>query len=78
MTVAVALASGALDSVKPVVSGEGVLLAGDAVPAGDAADEADEDEAAPVGDGPAEPLGDGVHAEAATATLTASRANPRD
>ena len=78
MTVAVALASGALDSVKPVVSGEGVLLAGDAVPAGDGADEADVDEAAPVGDGPAEPLGDGVHAEAATATLTASRANPRD
>lgn len=78
MTVAVALASGALDSVKPVVSGEGVLLTGDAVPAGDGADEADEDEAAPVGDGPAEPLGDGVHAEAATATLTASRANPRD
>lgn len=78
LTVAVALASGALDSVKPVVSGAGVLLAGEAVPAGDGADEADEDEAAPVGDGPAEPLGDGVHAEAATATLTASRANPRD
>lgn len=78
LTVAVALGSGALDSVNPVVSGEGVLLAEDAVPEGEGAGEADEDEAAPVDDGAAEPLGDGVHAETATATLTASRANPRD
>ncbi len=75
LTVAVAFGSGVLDSVKPVVSGEAVLLAWEAVADGDGAEV---DEEVPVGDGAAELPGDGVHAEAATATLTASRANPRD
>ncbi|MGJ3192826.1 hypothetical protein [Paenarthrobacter sp. FR1] len=64
-----ALGTGAV-SVLPVVSGVGVALEG----AGDVVDDCEE---APVGDGAAEPLGDGVHAEAATATVAASRANPR-
>ncbi|WP_256212859.1 hypothetical protein [Arthrobacter sp. yr096] len=70
-TVAVVPGAGVADSVKPVVSGTG----DDAEPAGDDADDGVD---VPVGDGAAEPSDDGVHAEAATATPTASRANPRD
>ncbi|WP_315973383.1 hypothetical protein [Paenarthrobacter sp. JL.01a] len=81
LTVAVAFGSGVVDSVKPVVSGEGSLLGDEALPVGDTLPDGDGvevDEDAPDDDGAAEPPVDGVHAEAATATLTASRANPRD
>ncbi|WP_348651494.1 hypothetical protein [Paenarthrobacter nitroguajacolicus] len=78
LTVAVASGAGAPDSVAPVVWGDAVLPPEEAVPVGVEVDEAGDDEELPEADGAAEPLGDGVHAEAATATLTASRANPRD
>ncbi|MGO4432647.1 hypothetical protein AB4Y88_04890 [Paenarthrobacter sp. RAF9] len=69
-----------------VASGAGAVVPGDAVAedvaepdgVGAALDEDEDDaEAASLGDGAAEPPVDGVQAEAATATLTASRANPR-
>lgn len=74
-TVAVVSGAGAGDSVNVVVSGEAV----DPETDGDGVDVAWVDaEAAPDVDGAAVPPGDGVHADAAKATLTASRANPRD
>lgn len=73
-TVAVASGAGWGVSVNAVVSGEAVEPEGD-----DGVGAAvDDGEDALVSDGAAVPPGDGVHAEAAKATLTASRANPRD
>jgi len=73
-TVAVASGTGAVVPVEAVAEGaaepDGVAAALDVA--------GDDVEAAPLGDGAAEPPVDGVQAEAATATLTASRANPRD
>lgn len=74
-TVAVASCAGVADSVGAVVPGEAVEPAPEVDGVGVEAGEADEE---PDADGAAEPPGDGVHAEAAKATLTASRANPRD
>ncbi|XBO25200.1 hypothetical protein ABI796_08040 [Paenarthrobacter aurescens] len=75
LTVAVASGAGAGVSVKVVVSGEAVEPETEVDGVGDACVDAD---AAPGVEGAAEPPGDGVHAEAAKATLAASRANPRD
>ncbi|WP_429390632.1 hypothetical protein [Paenarthrobacter sp. TE4293] len=71
-TVAVAPGAGVADAVDAAVPAADAELE----PVGD--DDADDGDEESVGEGAAEPPGDGVHAEAATATLTASRANPRD
>ena len=73
-TVAVASGAAAGVSVNEVVSGDAVEPEAD----DDGVGVADDGEEALVADGAAEPPGDGVHAEAAKATLTASRVNPRD
>jgi hypothetical protein len=74
-TVAVASGAGAGVSVNVVVSGEAVEPEAE----DDGVDVAWVDAEAGLGvDGAAEPPGVGVHAVAAKATLTASRANPRD
>ncbi|MGR0160944.1 hypothetical protein [Paenarthrobacter nitroguajacolicus] len=75
-TVAVASGAGAGDSVAEVDSGEAVEPEADV----DGVDVVVVDDGVEVleADGAAEPPGDCVHAEAAKATLTASRANPRD
>ncbi|VXB62749.1 hypothetical protein ARTHRO9V_160413 [Arthrobacter sp. 9V] len=75
LTVAVVSGAGAGVSVKVVVSGEAVDPDAEDDGVGVAWVDA---EAVPGVDGDAEPPGDGVHADAAKATLTASRANPRD
>lgn len=74
-TVAVVSGAGAGVSVNVVVSGEAVEPEAEDDGVGAAWVDA---EAVPDVDGAAEPPGDGVHADAAKATLTASRANPRD
>ncbi len=74
LTVAVASGAAAGVSVNEVVSGEAVEPEAD----DDGVGVADDGEEALEADGAAEPPGDGVHADAAKATLTASRANPRD
>ncbi|WP_309074317.1 hypothetical protein [Paenarthrobacter sp.] len=73
-TVAVASGTGAGVSVNEVVSGEAVVPESD----DDGVGVADDGEEELVADGAAVPPGDGVQAEAAKATLTASRVNPRD
>nr|WP_314326379.1 hypothetical protein [Paenarthrobacter ilicis] len=75
LTVAVEPGTGA---AEPLV-GAGVTVAeADDADVGALALEVVPADGEPLGDDPALVSGAGVHAEAATATLTASRANPRD
>ncbi|MFJ6454162.1 MULTISPECIES: hypothetical protein [Micrococcaceae] len=76
-TVAVAPGAGVADSVAVAVSGADADAEAEPDPDAAGVDGVDCDEAS-VGEGAAEPPEGGVHAEAATATLAASRANPRD